>query len=112
MRTHVRYTDADTPMPTLTMRLDDDLDQRLSREAELAAETRSELARRAIEEFLSRRQRQRFLDEIARAARARGARAGLATAEEALRTDNEALALAEQSVAAPRARYRVRRRKR
>jgi predicted transcriptional regulator len=99
-------------MATLNMRLDDELDRRLSAEAEHAAETRSELARRAIEEFLSRRQRQRFLDEIARAARARGTREAVATAEEALYTDNEALARAETRSAEPRARYRVRRRKR
>jgi len=99
-------------MATLNMRLDDELDRRLSDEAERVAETRSELARRAIEEFLSRRQRQRFLDEIARAARARGARGAVAVAEEALATDNEALALAEQGVAEPGARYRVRRKKR
>lgn len=94
------------------MRLDDELDRRLTREAELAAETRSELVRQAIDEFLSQRQRQRFLDRIARAARARGAREAVAAAEDALATDNEALALGEQGVAEPRARYRARRRKR
>lgn len=99
-------------MATLNMRLDDDLDRRLTQEAELAAETRSELARRAIEAFLLQRQRQRFLDRIARAARARGPRDALAAAEEALATDNEALALGEQGVAEPRARDRARRRKR
>lgn len=99
-------------MPTLNMRLDDELDRRLSREAELAAESRSELARRAIEAFLSQRQRQRFLDKIARAARARGVREAVAVAEEALATDNEALALGEQGAAEARARYRARRKKR
>jgi predicted transcriptional regulator len=99
-------------MPTLNMRLDDELDRRLTLEAELVSETRSELARRAIEAYLAQRQRQRFLDKIARAARARGAREALATAEEALPTDNEALALGEQRAAEPRARYRARRRKR
>lgn len=99
-------------MPTLNMRLDEELDRCLTREAELAAETRSELARRAIEEFLAQRQRQRFLDRIARAARARGADEAVAAAEEALATDNEALALGEQGAAEPRARYRARRRKR
>jgi hypothetical protein len=94
------------------MRLDDELDRRLAREAELAEQTRSEIARRALEEFLAQRQRQRFLDEIARAASARGARQAVAAAEEALATDNEALALAERGVAEPRARYRARRRKR
>lgn len=99
-------------MATLNMRLDDELDRRLAREAELADRTRSEIARQAIVEFLSQRQRQRFLDEIARAARDRGAREAVAAAEEALTTDNEALSLAEKGVAEPRARYRVRRKKR
>jgi predicted transcriptional regulator len=99
-------------MATLNMRLDDELDRLLSQEAELAAETRSELARRAIEAFLSQRQRQRFLDKIARAARARGPGEAVAAAEEALATDNEALALGEHGVAEPRARYRARRKKR
>lgn len=99
-------------MPTLNMRLDDELDRRLSREAELSTESRSELARRAIEAFLSQRQRQRFLDEIARAARTRDARSALTAAEEALATDNEALALAEPAVAEVRARYPVKRKKR
>jgi predicted transcriptional regulator len=99
-------------MATLNMRLDDELDRRLTQEAELAAETRSELARRAIEAYLSQRQRQRFLDKIARAARVRGGREALAAAEEALATDNEALALGERGAAEPRSRYRARRRKR
>jgi predicted transcriptional regulator len=99
-------------MPTLNMRLDDELDRRLTLEAELASATRSELVRRAIEAYLSQRQRQRFLEKIARAARARGASEALAMAEEALPTDNEALALGEQGAAEPRARYRARRRKR
>lgn len=99
-------------MATLNMRLDDELDRRLAREAELLDQTRSELARQAIEQFLSQRQRQRFLDEIARAAQNRGAREAVAAAEEALATDNEAFGLAEEGVAEPRARYRVRRKKR
>ncbi len=98
-------------MATLNLRLDDDLDRRLAREAELAEETRSEVARQAIEQFLSDRQRQRFLSEIARAARERGAAEGLALAEEALDIDNEALALAEGKLAQPQARYRVRRKR-
>lgn len=99
-------------MATLNMRLDEELDRRLTSEAELAAETRSQLARRALEEFLSRRQRQRFLDRIARAARARGAAEAVAAAEEALPTDNEALALGEHGVSERRASHRARRKKR
>ncbi len=42
-----------------------------------------------------RLERERFLGEIARAARARGDDEALATASEGLRTDNEALAMGE-----------------
>jgi predicted transcriptional regulator len=100
------------PMATLTMRLDDELDRRLSREAERAEQTRSELARAAITAFLEQQERQRFLDEIARAAREPGGEDPIAIAEEALAADNEALDLAEGVVRQPRAAYRVKRRKR
>jgi predicted transcriptional regulator len=99
-------------MATLNMRLDDDLDRRLAREAEVAAQTRSELARAAIAAFLEQRERQRFLEDIARAARDRGGREALATAQEALATDNEALAIAEKAVRQPKATYRARRKRR
>lgn len=99
-------------MATLNMRLDDELDRQLAREAELAEQTRSELARQAIAAFLAQRERQRFLSEIARAALDRTAGEAVATAEEALPTDNEALRLAERRVAEPKTRYRVRTKKR
>ncbi len=99
-------------MGTLNMRLDDELERRLAREAELEDQTRSELARRAIAEFLARRERERFLGEIARAAREGDPREAVALAEEALATDNEALETAERRLAQPPARYRVRRKKR
>jgi len=99
-------------MATLNMRLDDELDRRLAREAQIADQTRSELARAAIAAFLEQRERQRFLDAIARAARARGDDEALALAEEALAIDNEALELAQGAVREPKARYRVRRKKR
>lgn len=100
-------------MATLNMRLDDELERRLAREAEIADRTRSELARAAIAAFLEQRERERFLAEIARAARERGSHEALAIAEEALPTDNEALELAEgRSGRQPRAAYRARRRKR
>jgi len=99
-------------MAILNMRLDEDLDRRLAREAELVARSRSELARQAIAAFLAQRERQRFLSEIARAARDRGEREAVALAEEALVTDNEALGLAELGAAEPKARCRVRRKKR
>ncbi len=99
-------------MATLNMRLDDELDRQLEREAELAQQTRSELARQAIAAFLAQRERERFLGEIARAAREHKGHEGIAMAEEALTADNEALRLAEHRVAEPKARYRARVKKR
>jgi len=94
-------------MTTLNMRLDDELERRLAREAGLANQTRSELARAAISDYLAQRERRRFQDEILRAARARGDREALEAAGEALATDNEALELAEHAAAQPMARYRA-----
>lgn len=98
-------------MGVLSMRLDDDLDQRLSREAERENRTRSDLVRDALGAFLGERERQRFLGEIARAARGIDAGEAKAVAAEALPLDNEVLGAAE-----PRAAYRAspgnRRRKR
>ena len=95
-------------MATLNMRLDDELEQRLAREASLENQTRSELARAAIANYLAQRERRRFQAEILRAARARGDREAVATAEEALYTDNEALELSENIAAEPKARYGAR----
>jgi predicted transcriptional regulator len=100
-------------MATLNMRLDDELERRLAHEAAIEDRTRSELARAAIAAFLEQRERDRFLAEIARAAREREGREALAVAEEALPTDNEALELVEgKSARQPKAAYRARRRKR
>ena len=95
-------------MATLNMRLDDELEQRLAREANLGNQTRSELARAAIANYLAQRERQRFQAQILRAARARGDREAVATAEEALYTDNEALEFSENIAAEPKARYGAR----
>ena len=99
-------------MATLNLRLDDELDRRLAREANLENQTRSELARAAIADYLAERERRRFQAQILRAARARGDREAVATAEEALYTDNEALELSENVAAEPKARYRARKSKR
>jgi predicted transcriptional regulator len=95
-------------MATLNMRLDDELERRLAREASLENQTRSELARAAIAEYLEQRERRRFQAQILRAARARGDREAIATAEEALYTDNEALDIPEQPAAEPKAAYDAR----
>ncbi|MGH8766151.1 MAG: CopG family ribbon-helix-helix protein [Burkholderiales bacterium] len=98
-------------MATLNLRLDEALDRRLAREAELEDQTRSELARQAISAYLSQCERQRFQAEIARAARDRGSREAVTVAEEALGTSNEALAIGEGAAAEPSAQYRTRRKK-
>ena len=89
-------------MALLSMRIDDDLDQRLAREAERERRTRSEIVRDALSSFLSERDRQRFLDEIARAARELEPGEARSMAEDALLLDNEALHAAE-----PRSAYRA-----
>jgi len=99
-------------MATLNMRLDDELEQRLAREAQLENQTRSELARAAIANYLAQRERQRFQAQILRAARARGDREAIAMAEDALYTDNEALGLSENVAGEPKAGYRARASKR
>lgn len=82
-------------MPLVSIRLPDDVEAQLAREAARLERPKSELARDAIVDYLARIERERFLDEIARAARARGDDEALATANEALATDNEALAVGE-----------------
>lgn len=99
-------------MSLISIRLPEDLDAELTRAAEASRRPKSELAREAIVEYLARRERERFLGAIARAARGEGEN-GLALAEEALPLDNEALELAERrQVQEPRPRYRTARSKR
>lgn len=82
-------------MPLVSIRLPDDVEARLAREAARAQRPKSEIARDAIVDYLERLERERFLAEIARAARARGDDEALEVASEALPTDNEALAIGE-----------------
>jgi predicted transcriptional regulator len=99
-------------MSLISIRLPEDLDAELTREAKARQRPKSELAREAIGEYLARRERERFLGAIARAARAEG-EDGIALAEDALRLDNEALDLAEGGqVREPRSPYRAPRGKR
>ena len=81
-------------MSTLSIRLSDDLDERLSEESRLAGQPKSLLARTALEQFLAGRRRERFLARLASAAAAMEADAA-ELAEEALPFDNESLALVE-----------------
>ena len=99
-------------MPLVSIRLPDDVEARLAREADRLERPKSELARDAIIDYLERLERERFLGEIARAARARGDEDALAVAKEALTTDNEALTLGESlGVQERKARYRTTRKR-
>jgi len=87
-------------MGALSLRLPDDLEQRLNREAELAGRPRSEVIRDAVTQFIAQRERERFMAEYVAEAKAgysdpalRGE--ALEIAEEALPLDNEALERAE-----------------
>jgi|SRR5687768_11287309 predicted transcriptional regulator len=97
-------------MPLVSIRLPDDVEARLTREAEQARRPKSEIARDAIVDYLERVERERFLAEIARAARARGDDEALEAAREALPTDNEALQIVE-GVREPVPAYRARKRR-
>lgn len=56
-------------MSTLNVRLPEELEQQLAREAERAHKPRSELARDAIRRYLTELERERFLEELTRSAR-------------------------------------------
>lgn len=81
-------------MSTLSIRLSDDLDERLSEESRLVSQPKSLLARTALEQFLAGRRRGRLLARLAAAAAATEIDA-TELAAEALPFDNESLALAE-----------------
>jgi predicted DNA-binding protein len=99
-------------MPLVSIRLPDDVEARLAREAVRLERSKSELARDAIVDYLERVERERFLGEIARAARARGDDEALTVAQEALATDNEALTLTESlGVGERKAAYGARRKR-
>jgi predicted transcriptional regulator len=89
-------------MGALSLRLPDDLEARLEAEAGREGVARSEVARMAIQEFLDRKERERFVAAFVAEARAAYAdpairKEALAIAGEALPLDNEALDLAERA---------------
>jgi len=101
-------------MSLVSIRLPDDLEARLAREAERTQRPKAEIALDAIVDYLQRAERKPFLAEIARAARSssREGSDGLASAEKALPLDNEALAIADGFDAPePKAKYRTREKK-
>ena len=81
-------------MSTLSIRLSNDLDARLSEESRLVRQPKSLLVRTALEQFLAGRRRERILSRLSAAAAATGPDAAVLAAE-ALPFDNESLALAE-----------------
>jgi predicted transcriptional regulator len=98
-------------MSLVSIRLPNDVEARLTREAERTQRPKSEIARDAIVDYLQRTERDRFLTEIARAARDRDGADTLATAEEALPLDNESLAIGE-GVREPSTKYGAAKKKR
>lgn len=57
-------------MAAISVRLPDELEAQLTREAEIEGKPRSEVAREAIAEYLARRERERFMAEMVAEARA------------------------------------------
>jgi predicted transcriptional regulator len=57
-------------MSAMSLRLPDELDSRLTLEAELEGKPRSEVAREAIADYLAKRERARFMEELVAEARA------------------------------------------
>jgi predicted transcriptional regulator len=92
----------ETPMAALSLRLPDDLEARLNREAKAEGRPRSEVAREAIAEYLARREKERFMGELATELRQAYAdteirREALAIAEAAVDDGLDAVVDAEQS---------------
>ena len=89
-------------MSNISLRLPPALEADLAREAERANKPRSEVAREAITEYLTRRERDRLMQEIVEEARRLTAEPearleALEVTEEAVSLDNEALGLAENA---------------
>lgn len=87
-------------MPSLSLRLPEDLDHRLEDEARLDQLPRSEVVRIAIVDYLARRERERFMAELVAEAHTAYAddsirRDALEMAEEGMVTSNEALDITE-----------------
>lgn len=87
-------------MSLLSVRLPKELERKLDEEVKLAHKKRGELVRTALSAYLRARERERFMSELERAARAlaqdEGARREtVVLAEEFLPLENEALDIAE-----------------
>jgi metal-responsive CopG/Arc/MetJ family transcriptional regulator len=83
-------------MAAISIRLPDDIESQLTREAELEEKPRAEIAREAIAEYLARKERERFMAEMVAEARAAYSNEAIQQeareiAEEFLPIENEAL---------------------
>ncbi|MBI5484559.1 MAG: ribbon-helix-helix protein, CopG family [Deltaproteobacteria bacterium] len=88
-------------MPALSLRLPEELDQRLETEARIEQQPRSEVVRIAIVDYLARRERERFMAELVAEARAAYADAtirhdAMEMAEEGITTSNEAMDIVDK----------------
>jgi len=84
---------------TVSIRLPEEVETQLAREAQRTNRPKSEIARDAIVDYLVRVERERFQQAIARAALARGPDDARQISDEAIEFDNEALDIADdQSV--------------
>ena len=83
-------------MATLSIRLSDELEEKLAEEARLRETNRSEIAHEAVADYLRRRERERFMAEIVEAARhLKNDPETLRLVEEWLPINNEAMEIAE-----------------
>lgn len=67
--THCNSSCITVTMPAISLRLPDDLETKLAREAEMTGKPRSEVAREAIADYLARREQERLMAELTAAAR-------------------------------------------
>ena len=82
-------------MATLSIRLSEDLEEKLEQEARLRETNRSEVAREALADYLRRQQRERFMAELLEEARQlKGDPETLRLAEERLPIGHEAMEIA------------------
>ena len=91
-------------MSAISLRITDELESRLERESRQAGVPRSEIARTAIETYLDKVERERYLAGFVAEARATygdstSRNEALELANEALATDNEALDLTDDRAA-------------
>ncbi|WP_018952597.1 ribbon-helix-helix protein, CopG family [Thioalkalivibrio sulfidiphilus] len=87
-------------MPAISLRLPDEIEARLAEEARIEGRPRSEVVREAIAEYITRRERERFMADMVAAANALAADPDAleemrTLAEESIEASNEALDISE-----------------